>query len=423
MAAIDKPKSITSAQVIRNLQRVFNPSELFAPWIATERANRNRESGSQKRRRRNKHVQVKIGHGGTLDPLATGVLILGVGKGTKELESFLRCTKSYEAILLFGVATDSYDVLGKVLRKAPYAHITRELVEEALKAFRGTIMQRPPMFSAIRMQGKRLYEYAREGAPLPVEIQERSMDVTELELVEWLDAGSHEYKFPSEELQTEEQDAAKNVLDPGIVSSGETATTRIYGEDSDKDGRKRKRQISHEEETGFAIEGPPLLKRREDANDLLIPGGPPVEQQKAGRKTDSIFLTSSMADAIPPAQKTLSQGPPAVKLRMTVTSGFYVRSLCHDLGKAVGSLGIMSDLVRTRQGHFQLGQNVLNYKDISQDETVWAPKVEALLADWERGRSIHNEMKNQKLLDKGIKHEDALDGQTHLALIKGVDEK
>ena len=118
------------------MQRQFNPSKLFAPWISTEKSIRDRESHNQRKRRREKAIQVKIGHGGTLDPLATGVLITGVGKGTKKLQDFLLCTKTYEAVVLFGASTDSYDRLGKILRNAPYEHITRDMVEKALEQYR-----------------------------------------------------------------------------------------------------------------------------------------------------------------------------------------------------------------------------------------------------------------------------------------------
>jgi tRNA pseudouridine55 synthase len=77
-----------------------------------------------------------------------------------------------------------------------------------------------------------------------------------------------------------------------------------------------------------------------------------------------------------------TKGPPAIRLRMTVTSGFYVRSLCHDLGAAVGSAALMAELERTRQGEFELGKNVLEYDDLEKGEQVWAPKVEAMLDEW-----------------------------------------
>jgi tRNA U55 pseudouridine synthase TruB len=77
------------------------------------------------------------------------------------------------------------------------------------------------------------------------------------------------------------------------------------------------------------------------------------------------------------------KGPPACKIRMTVTSGFYVRSLCHDLGAAVGSAALMAELERTRQGDFEVGgKNCLEYSDLEKGEEVWGPKVEKMLDDW-----------------------------------------
>jgi tRNA pseudouridine55 synthase len=76
---------------------------------------------------------------------------------------------------------------------------------------------------------------------------------------------------------------------------------------------------------------------------------------------------------------------------MTVTSGFYVRSLAHDLGAAVGSLALMSSLVRTRQGNFELGQNVLEYDDLATGEDEWAPKIGSMLAEWKGNESIESD--------------------------------
>ena len=198
--------------MIRDVQRHFNPSALFAPWLAREQAKKDAESHNQRNKRRSwkqrQPAQVKVGHGGTLDPLATGVLILGVGSGTKRLTHYTTdCTKSYETVLLFGAATDSYDTEGKIVARKGYAHVTRELVEDKLAAFRGEIMQRPPIFSAKRIQGKRLYEYAREGVPLPegYRIEECALEVLELELVEWMEGGSHPCRWPELEAEKGEK--------------------------------------------------------------------------------------------------------------------------------------------------------------------------------------------------------------------------
>jgi len=212
--AVHKPRGISSAQVLRDLQHHFNPSSFFAPLIAAEKANRERESRNQKNRRskfKSGKVQVKLGHGGTLDPLATGVLIVGIGKGTKELNRFLHCTKSYECVVLFGAATDTYDCLGKVVARKGFKHITRKLVEEKLEGFRGKYMQKPPIYSAKSVHGKRLYEYAREGKEVPVKIEECSVEVTKLEMVEWMDGGSHDYRWPETEAGKEEVAVAEKL--------------------------------------------------------------------------------------------------------------------------------------------------------------------------------------------------------------------
>src|SRR5687767_5816437 len=130
---------MSSAQIIRDCQNVFQHSRLFAPLLQEEREHRQRESQYQQDRRRSvkKQVKVKIGHGGTLDPLATGVLILGIGKGTKSLQDFLNCTKTYETVVLFGASTDTYDRVGRIIKKGKYDEITKADVVKALDGFRG----------------------------------------------------------------------------------------------------------------------------------------------------------------------------------------------------------------------------------------------------------------------------------------------
>jgi len=390
LLAINKPLGISSAQVVRDLQKAFNPSTLFAPWLEAERAKRSRENHNQRFRRKDKRQQVKIGHGGTLDPFATGVLVVGVGKGTKQLQGFLECTKAYEAIVLFGVATDTYDREGKVLGRAPYAHVTRASVEKALENFRGNIMQKPPLFSALRMQGKRLYEYARSGEDLPVEIQERPVEVKLLEIVEWFDGGTHQYKWPSKEVETESEAAVARSILPIVAvkekSDGEVDVDDIPQQNV-RSGTKRKRLSDREDDLVYE------KKTRRDDPEMAMSGGlqspgrddklgQPSTPEPAGRSEPGVPLTKIQRSET----SGVTQGPSAVKLRMTVTSGFYVRSLCHDLGKAVGSLAIMSDLVRTRQGNFELGVNVLEYNELSQGEDIWGPKVEGFLDAWNTQR-------------------------------------
>src|SRR6266542_499268 len=105
----------------------------------------------------------RIGHAGTLDPLATGVLVVAVGRATRLIEYLADADKAYVAQITFGVETDTYDAEGTVVERRDASGLTQQQVEEALGGFRGTIQQRPPAHSAIRVGGKRLYEMARAG--------------------------------------------------------------------------------------------------------------------------------------------------------------------------------------------------------------------------------------------------------------------
>jgi tRNA pseudouridine55 synthase len=105
----------------------------------------------------------KIGHAGTLDPFATGLMVMLVGKeATKRSNSFLECDKEYEAVLHLGISTDSYDIDGAVVARSPHIPSLQN-VEQALAAFQGSISQIPPMYSAKKVQGKKLYDLARQG--------------------------------------------------------------------------------------------------------------------------------------------------------------------------------------------------------------------------------------------------------------------
>ena len=127
------------------------------------------------------HVKrVKMGHAGTLDPLATGVLILCTGKATKQIESLQLHTKEYTATLQLGATTPSFDMEHEVDQTYPTEHITRELIERTLPKFVGEIMQVPPLFSAVMVDGHRAYKMARKGQE--VELAAKSVHIEELEL-------------------------------------------------------------------------------------------------------------------------------------------------------------------------------------------------------------------------------------------------
>ncbi len=149
---VDKPAGWTSQDVTAKLRRVF-----------------------QTRR---------IGHGGTLDPMATGVLPVFVGRATRGVEFFEHAEKIYEAELRFGITTDTEDITGTVLETRPVT-LTQQDILEILPQFRGEIFQTPPMYSALKVDGKKLYDLARKGIEIPRE--PRKITIFSLELLSFTD--------------------------------------------------------------------------------------------------------------------------------------------------------------------------------------------------------------------------------------------
>ena len=119
--------------------------------------------------------KIKVGHAGTLDPLATGLLIICTGKMTKKISSFQNQTKKYTGTFLIGTTTPSFDLETKPNNTFPIDHINEDLIINASKSFIGKIKQKPPIFSAIKKDGKRLYESARIGEN--VEINDRYIEI------------------------------------------------------------------------------------------------------------------------------------------------------------------------------------------------------------------------------------------------------
>ena len=153
---VDKPQGWTSQDVTARLRRVFNTR--------------------------------RIGHGGTLDPMATGVLPVFVGRATRGVEFFEHAQKVYETVLKPGITTDTEDITGTVLTEQD-AFVTGTMVEEVLSKFRGEIMQIPPMYSALKVNGQKLYDLARKGKE--VERQPRPITIHELTLLSMEVDGIH----------------------------------------------------------------------------------------------------------------------------------------------------------------------------------------------------------------------------------------
>ena len=126
----------------------------------------------------------RVGHGGTLDPAATGVLPIALGKATRLLQ-FLQPDKAYKATIQLGITTTTDDLEGEIITSQPVSELSLEAVKAALKSFEGTIEQVPPSYSAIQVQGKRLYDLARSGKK--IEVPARTVEVFKIEILDWRD--------------------------------------------------------------------------------------------------------------------------------------------------------------------------------------------------------------------------------------------
>ena len=123
----------------------------------------------------------KVGHAGTLDPLATGVLIICTGRSTRDIERLQNGTKEYIATIRLGATTPSFDLETDIDAEYPFDHITEEMVEDILPRFTGHIMQVPPVYSAVKIDGKRAYKYARKGAE--IELKAKPLVIEKLEML------------------------------------------------------------------------------------------------------------------------------------------------------------------------------------------------------------------------------------------------
>lgn len=156
IAVIDKPLEWTSSDVVRKIK------------FALRRAG---------------YPKIKVGHAGTLDPLATGILLVCIGKATKMADALQAEEKEYVADLMLGATTPSFDLEHPIDRTYPFEHITREAVEEVLRSLTGERLQTPPLYSAKKVEGVRAYELARAGEE--VELRKALINIYEMELMEY----------------------------------------------------------------------------------------------------------------------------------------------------------------------------------------------------------------------------------------------
>lgn len=353
--AINKPPGATSRFVLDRVNRALSNTPIFQESLQKLQDSR-KECGG----RRWRTTKLKMGHGGTLDPLAEGVLVIGVGNGTKTLGEYTNGSiKMYECVGLLGGSTTTGDSEGELIQKTANDFITNDLLEETRQKMVGTIDQTPPIFSALKMDGKPLYEYARQGLPLPRAIKSREVSVYDIQLKDDCLAREHEYKFLKSQLDED----------------GETLVTKLA-----------KNPTLDDHPVPYAREW--LVKAKEE--------GKSVETEPVHPITEGSNYEADDYRA------------PIIHFDAKVSSGTYIRSLLSDFGRAMGSSSYMVKLVRWNQAEWDLKKNVFEVDDFEKYKPeIWVPVMKKVFENHDV--DVRKEIEEQiKLHPEGVKTADEL---------------
>jgi tRNA pseudouridine55 synthase len=357
--AINKPTGATSRRVLDQVNHILSASSGAKSSLRQLEDVRKQSAGKQ-RFKKWKTKKLKMGHGGTLDPLASGVLVIGVGSGTKKLGEYTNgSVKKYECVALLGGSTTTGDCEGELLLKTEVDHISRELLDKTRERMIGTLDQTPPIFSALKMDGKRLYDYAREGLPLPRAIKSREVKISTLDIKDDTLSKGHNYSFIKSEVGENGESIAAQLANNPTLNDHEVPFAREWKE-KNKDDKEL-----------------PLAMRI-------------VKDIKAYEED--------------------GYRAPLLHFDATVSSGTYIRSLLSDIGRCVGSSAYMVDLIRLKQGEWDLKKNVFELDDfIKYKEEIWAPVLHKVLSSKDGNVDVRAEMeKSIALHPEAVKTEEEL---------------
>lgn len=351
--AVEKPSGVTSSKVVLQIQSIFDTSDVFAKDLAEskqkvlDQLTKGTKWLESKIANRVRKTKIKVGHGGTLDPLASGVLIIGVGTGTKKLSYYLgECTKTYETRAVLGQSTTTGDSEGEVLTRTEVDHVTLDDLKKAAVKFVGKSKQTPPIYSALKVNGKPLYEYAREGIPLPKAIKARDVTVELFEVHD--DFGPHKDFGPIKVVP----DAEGNTMEAMLANNPTLNDHDLFF-----------------------------------SEEFLANPDYSAEEKNTDIKPKIVDPSTPQPDVLPVFHATA-----------TVGSGTYIRSLISDLGRAVGSSAFMVELIRLKQSDWELGKNVFKLSDFTdRDQRIWGPVLKMVL---DNGSEINVEKEFSRVEEK-----------------------
>lgn len=360
LLAVHKPLTWTSNDVVAYIRGILTRDAKDRNAGGGSDNNNNNKRG----RGRNKKQMMKVGHGGTLDPLASGVLVLGIGKGTTQLQSYLEGDKQYVAVCELGYETTTLDAEGDVVKEMEWAHVksvkggsdcdstSTSSIEGVLSKFQGKIQQVPPLYSAIRVDGKRLYEIARKG-----------------------DVNSDDVEIPTREVEVYGVKACAS-LEEDVVRSGVV------------DGRKYREAVKAMKDAESEAAAKALAEGGDDKVDANDEGGETKKHDNADgsgggdkkkkyskKRNDKDNKKNMFSDTTVPSisADNCTLELPQFALEVQCGGGTYIRSLVRDIGYELDTVATMTGLVRTKQGPFVL-EDALRREDWNAEKIYAAIK-------------------------------------------------
>ena len=304
---------------------------------------------------------MKVGHGGTLDPLASGVLVVGIGKGTSKLQSYLEGDKQYTALVELGYETTTLDAEGEIIKTANWDHVSsiESIRETCIPKFTGQIQQVPPLYSAIRVDGKRLYEIARDNdakddakaAAVDVEIPTRDVHVYSLEV----ESSLNESTLQSGVVDGRKyKEAVKQMEEAAAAAAAATAALEAERTANSSSPLEAETQESDDNEATSVGKGKNKKRKRDKKNKK--------KSEKKNLFDESTIPTIQRAQDDATTTTSTSFDLPLFTLNVSCGGGTYIRSLVRDIGYEMDTVATMTGLVRTKQGPFLL-QDVLKRED------------------------------------------------------------
>ena len=408
--AIEKPSGFTTQQIISKLNHALinNSAQVRNDLLKQKTAfemefKANNKGNPPKPKTLKKFDKLKMGQGGTLDPMASGILVIGIQDGTKKLQQYLNnSVKAYEFKGILGLDTmsgDNQENYNSNLSINSYEHLLnlskeekKKLEEQIVKNFKtGILKQIPPVYSAVRIGGKRLYEYIRSGEEVPQDgIEPRLVEMLDIEFYEdnlmeieqvALTAEEYEQKRSDIErtMKVEEETQAGKKRKFDEIEKQNNISVRLGSEneilltdeafDVVKDYKNQIKCYTHENEEGY-IHTDEELNKITDVNNEFY-------------------------------QKMKMRQVPLVQLHMkvTVSSGFYIRSIVRDIGKMLKTSGYMTELKRVSQKQWSM-DNGCYFKisdfENAENEAEWYDLLVKVLEDEDKGSKINV----REILDK-----------------------